>query len=887
MSVLGTEREDTAMQKQCPVVRGRRPAVADTVWKGMFALCCLFGTSALQAESPHPAADQAGRRRIALADGWWIKQLDNNRPDVTALARESASPDKAWLSARMPAQVHDVLLSHGLIADPHVGKNAAGCAWVGEKDWAYVCRFPTPARIRSSAILRFEGLDTLADAYLNGAAIGHFENMFREYAVEVKDRLAPPGQQNTLVIVFSSPLRFMRAARLSPTDPKFSGHLSLRKCHSDFGSYLGAAPHAVKVGVYRDVVLDVPERSWIDDVWVRSELSSNFRSATVRVRVETAGDEAPVRWVLTDPSNGKVSSGEKNSVSTQTDFEIPIEEPKLWWPRMHGAQNLYTLEISLNDGERVLDQRRTRFGIREVKPVLVDPATSEKRFRFDINGQPIFLRGGDWVPLEGATHVWQPERAKRLLDLAEHGNMNILRIWGEGEIPPQSFYEDCDCRGICLWQDFMFGYYEHRKDDAVFLENCRAEIEGMIRRLRNHPSLLLWVGGNEQYLWSSTTNVPAAKREIFERMMPEACKRLDPGRLFHASSPYGGPTGNWPLEGDWHDYTTINFAPAASVPLFGSEVLRASVPSLKSMRRFLSEEELWPKGFDPAIRRPGQPAWPPAWAYHSTGIATWDRIGAIQEFCDPATAEELIRVIGTAHGEYLRERVERQRRGVPDGAPTGNRRCWGNIVWRLNDSWPMIYSSVIDYYLEPKIAYRFLRRAYEPVLVSFERTADKMCVWVVNDSAQPVAGKLVVERLGFNGGNHGTLNAEVAVKPGEARRCIDLTPLGEISLRSEFLRATYCGRDVTYLLIGERYLHLPQARLTVHKNKDGIEISTDVFARQVTIQCDGASSAVFEDNCFDLAPRQQRTIRIVNAADGRNLTVRAVNAEPVTIPWKH
>lgn len=145
--------------------------------------------------------------------------------------------------------------------------------------------------------------------------------------------------------------------------------------------------------------------------------------------------------------------------------------------------------------------------------------------------------------------------------------------------------------------------------------------------------------------------------------------------------------------------------PQASVPLFGSEALRVSAPSAASIRRFLTEEELWPRGFSPAVRKPGQPAWPPAWTCHSTGIATSDRVGAIKEYCDPGSAEDLIRVIGTAHGEYLRDRVERERRGAPDGLPDGTRRCWGNIVWRLNDSWPMIHSSVIDYYLGPKIAY--------------------------------------------------------------------------------------------------------------------------------------------------------------------------------------
>jgi len=846
-------------------------------------LMLAFGLSAMAAGS----GDTVLRRQVPLRDGWLVRQLDTDKADVTALAREAISPDKSWMPARVPAQVHELLLAQGLIPDPHVGNNAAASAWVGEKDWAYLCRFPTPDRIGGPVFLRFEGLDTLAAVYLNGAALGHFDDMFREYAVEVKNCLAPAGQQNTLIIVFSSPLRFMRAARVPPSGPDSMEHKSLRKCHSDFSSYLGAVPHAVKVGVFRDVVLDVPAQSWIEDVWVRTELSRDFRSASVRVHVESAGENAAVQWTLSDPSDRQVRSGRAVVSSGAAAFEIPVSEPKLWWPRMHGPQNLYTLEVSLRAGQQFLDRSRTRFGIRDVKPVLTDPATGERRFRFDINGQPIFLRGGDWVPVEGLTHVWKPERARRLLDLAELGNMNILRIWGEGVLPPASFYEECDRRGVCLWQDFMFGFYDHAKGDSGFLDNCRAEIEDALRRLRNHPSVLLWCGGNEQYLWTSTTNVPEAKREIFEQLMPEACQRLDPTRLFHPSSPYGsGPTGNGPLEGDWHDYTTINFSPGASVPLFGSEVLRVSAPSLSSMRRFLSEDELWPAGFSPAIRKPGQPAWPPAWTYHSTGIATWDRIGPIQDYCDPASAEDLIRVLGTAHGEYLRERIERERRGVPDGAPAGNRRCWGNIVWRFNDAWPMIYSSVVDYYLEPKIAFYFMRRAYEPVLVSFERTPDKIYVWVINDSPEPLAGTLAVERLGFDGEVRGKLQAAVTVKPGEALRALDTTELGEISLRSEFLHATFTGHDATCLLIGERYLHLPQAHLRVRQENDRIEITSDAFARQVTLQFDGVTGAVFEDNFFDLVPGQKRRLSVVNAAGGTQLAVHALNAEPLTIPWK-
>jgi len=825
-------------------------------------------------------AQAADRKRVVLKEGWYVRQLDTDRLEIDELLKTLESRNESWMKATMPAQVHDVLFAHDLIADPHVGKNAAACAWVGEKDWAYVCRFPTPGNIFGPALLRFEGLDTLANAYLNGVAIGHFENMFREYAMEVKGHLAPAGRENTLVIIFSSPLRFLRGAKSPPDDPGFTKHKSLRKSHCDFGSYIGASPHSVKVGVYRDVVLDLPDRAWIEDVCIQPKLSPDLRSANVHVHVETMGDKATLHWVLIDPSGREENSGECAD-ARDTDFEIPVRHPQLWWPRMHGQQNLYSLDVSLHAGGRVLDQRRTTFGIREVRPVLSDPATGEKRFRFDINGRPIFLRGGDWVPVDGATHVWQPQRATLLLDLAEHGNMNVLRIWGEGELPPQSFYDECDRRGICIWQDFMFGYYDHREGDTEFLDNCQAEIEQTIRRLRNHPSILLWVGGNEQYLWSSTTDVPNAKREIFERIMPDACRRLDPTRLFHTSSPYGGPTGNWPLEGDWHDYTTINFAPEASVPLFGSEVLRTSVPSLRSMRRFLSEEDLWPKGFDPAIRKPGQPAWPPAWTYHSTGIGTWDRIGAVQEYCDPASAEDLIRVIGMAHGEYLRDRVERERRGVPDGAPDGNRRCWGNIVWRLNDAWPMIYSSVIDYYLEPKIAYYFLRRAYEPVLVSFEETQDRICVWVINDSPEPVAGTLVVQRLGFDGKMLGKLQVDMAIDPGQSKRCATTTELGEISLRTQFLQASFAGREASLVLIGERYLHLPKAKLPAKIIENEIVITSDVFAKCVSLEMEDTVGAVFEDNFFDVRPGQTRAVRVIDPAGGHTIIVKALNADPV------
>src|SRR5262249_27098126 len=161
-------------------------------------------------------------------------------------------------------------------------------------------------------------------------------------------------------------------------------------------------------------------------------------------------------------------------------------------------------------------------------------------------------------------------------------------------------------------------------------------------------------------------------------------------------------------------------------------------------------------------------------------------------------------------------------------------------------------------YLEPKIAYYFLRRAYEPVLVSFERTPDRINLWVINDSPQPVSGTLVLQRLDFAGKVLGQLRAEISVAVGEAKRCLNTTALGEVTLPTEFLPETFNGPESTRLLIGERYLPLPPAHISAHLVGDHVEIVTDTFARQVTLEFNDTTGAVFEDNFFDLVAQKQR-----------------------------
>jgi beta-mannosidase len=821
------------------------------------------------------------RSETILSENWRLKSLEPGQAGQE-LAGRLAAPDEQWLAARMPAQVHDVLLAHGQIPDPHIGRNAAQCAWVADRDWAYLCRFPSPHGAGGPIRLKFEGLDTLAEAFLNGLALGRFENMFRHYVVDVSQALRPPGQENTLLVIFRSVTGYLDRLQQLPEHAGLIGKTQYIRKAGDFGSYLGARPSFIKVGIYADVVLEALDAAWLEDVWVRPVLADDRRSATVHVRAQAGGAGAELCWRLLDPQGREIAHG-RTGIRGEAALQIEVANPQLWWPWTHGRPDLYRLEVQLEHAGRTADQRTVALGVRQVTPVLTDPRTGEARFRFDINGQPIFLLGGDWIQVEGMTHCWDPRRACRLLDMAQQARMNVLRVWGGGYMPPGGFYDECDRRGILIWQDFMFGYNMPPAGLPEFDANCRAEITDIVRRLRNHPCILLWCGGNENHMgWNHAHGgMPTIGRELFEGLMPEVVSRLDGGRFYHPSSPFGGPIPNWPLEGDWHDYSTLSFTPGASVPTFASEIGRVSAPGITSMRKFLTAQELWPAGHDASIRQPGQSCWPEMWQYRSVD-GSWDKIGPIEEFCEPSSAEDLIRVLGTAHGQYLQRRVERQRRGVPDGQPEAPRRCWGNIVWRLNDCWPILYWSVIDYYLQPKIAYYFLRRAYQPVLVSFERTADAIFVWVTNDSTQPVSGELVLERRRFGGSLKGSLGTPVRLEAGQSRRCLDAAPLGPISLRHEYLLARLGELQATLLLIGERYLRLPAAQLSASAEQGVLHVSTSAFARQVQIVPQADVEGFFEDNFFDLPAKEARTIRILDCPAPR-LTVRAVNAPPVEV----
>jgi len=827
---------------------------------------------------------QAQKRiQIDLNTDWTVTSLepDESMPDFNV-----DNSNGTYYKGNMPKQVQEFIYEKGELPDPAVENNAQKWVPVFQKDWVYVKQFKTPDW-NGQVNLCFDGLDTEVDVFLNNKKIANCNNMHRRWSIPITSKLFPENQMNTLMLRFYPPQKAIeRFTAKYPDYPiKSNKYKFIRKTGSDFSSYLGAKPNFLKTGIYDDVYLDILPDVYLGDVHVKSELKEDYSLAQISVDTDIENYKGQlIRYQVFDPSGIQISKGTSNNKA----FSVDINKPELWFPMNYGSQPMYKMLVELLDDNTLLDKKEIDFGIREIEIVQKDKKTGEARFAVSVNGEIIFMNGACWAPLHGFTHVWNEERADKLLGMMKLGNMNFLRIWGEGSIPGKSLFDFCDQNGIVIMMDFMTSHpIEHPIFDDEFSQNMSLEIVDVIKRLRNHSCIAFWSGGNEHYLAHQSNlgdNTKPLGRELFQKIMPDLVKKYDTQRYFHPSSPWGGDNwinGNYPLEGDYHDYSTIRFQPLSSVPLFTTEVCMVSPYSLHNMKKHMSEEDVWPENFRFSVDKPGKKAWPAGWEKHSIGSA-WEKIGRIQDYCDIQTAEDGCRVLGLAHGQYLKERYERQRRGVPDGETDGNRRSWGAAVWRLNDTWPMIYMSVIDYYLEPKIPYYFLKRACEPVLISFEQSDDNVSVWVVNDTPHVLTDSLIVELKSFDGNTKKRIKRAIHLEASESKRVTDLThEFYEILKRRDFLFAQMGKNSKTHLLWPEKYLRLKSGKISAQFKNEELILRSDYFIKDVALNISETSGAIFSDNYFNLVPGEAKKIKIINSAGGNQLQIKGLNSDVI------
>lgn len=799
---------------------------------------------------------------IRLEQGWQMRMFDCGEAQgweelKSAFVPSLENVQRVYEVKHFPAQVHDVLLACGIIKNPNIrGRNQD--LWIDGQDWAYCCSFS--AKAGECTRLRLEGVDTFADVWLNGYQIGSCANAFLEYEFDVTGQIRT---ENTLIIYFHSAKRMVEKIRLPK---KYEGKVPAisvaRIFRSGFHEYCGPVPSLIRCGLYGDVWCRQSEEALITDVSVDVRLTEDLRRGTVEIQAAFAGNLAGAKWqaILSGPDHREVYRQEMAVQESANGMRFVVEEPVLWWPWTHGEASVYTVELTCSGSEEKI---KKQIGFRRI----------EQRGELDfwINGRPIKLWGVNLAHPDTLTNCYDEERMGRLLDLARLANCNTLRIWGESEKYPEAFYEECDRRGILLWQDFYLCCSMYL-EEPEFLEACGQEARQMVRRLKAHPSILLWCGGNELFLARDYGHPgeycfgEKCVREVF----PAVCEEEDPERYYHVSSPCGGGWANDPSAGDTHGYTHLWFVPGRKFPVFLSENCRVSTPPLITMERMMEPEELWPENSRVGVTRRNRLEWPESWNAHTTNEC-WRKLGPVEHYPEAQNVEELIYRIGAAHAEYIHEQVCRFRRGYSGESTEGVRKTRGHLLWKFNNNSNIISYGVVDYFLEPGYAFYELKRCYAPFLVSCE-LGDRGYVWITNDTAQYVEGRLEVTLFHLQQ-NRVTdrFCRKFAVQPDASCPVCSLDPFGQFRKENIVCVKAYDEED---RMIGmclesceiERRMEYPSdTGIAIIQEGQEIVVTSRAYARCVMLTGEDEGDRfgwIFEDNYFDLLPGHEKRVRV-------------------------
>lgn len=795
--------------------------------------------------------------------------------------------DTLWSDAKVPGTIHQDLINHNRIPNPFYGMNEEAVQWVENEDWMYRTSFVvTEEQLnRDAAVLELDGLDTYADVFLNGALILRSDNMFVGHKVSVKSVLRKG--ENRLLIRFRSAVK--EALPQWETNgfdyPADNDHSSKR-----VSIYTRKAPYSygwdwgirlATCGIWRPVRLVFSDVARIEDYYVR-QASVSASKADVDNRLEiTNVTSQPVSALLKVAYH--YTANDTKEVQKQIELRpgentvslpVMIDNPHLWMPNGCGEPLLYKFTASVSvDGVEVASQER-QVGLRSIRVVMEDDEHG-KSFYFEVNGHPMFAKGANFIPDDALLPNVTPERYKRILEDVKAANMNMLRVWGGGIYEDDKFYDEADRNGILIWQDFLFACttYPH---DPLFLKRVEAEAEYNIKRLRGHASLAMWCGNNEIYEgvrywgWKNKYTAEAFAEMnrgydvLFRQLLPDMVKRFDSDRFYMHGSPY---EANWGRPESWKIADSHNWGTwygrkpfesfDSEIPRFMSEYGFQAFPEMKTIRTFAEEKDF---ELESPVMNAHQKA--------TIGNALIKQTMGLY-YKVPVKFEDLVYVGLVLQGQGMRHGIEAHRRNRPY--------CMGSLFWQLNDSWPVVSWSSIDYYGNWKAMQYQSQRAFAPVLINAIKEGDDLCVYLISDELQDRDDvRLTVELMDFDGKSHGkwTQNGKLTANTSMLflkKRVDEL--LSKQDAATSFLRFTLKAKngaalaDEVFYFAYPKDQKLPEARIetSVKKRGEAIEMTlkTDKLARDIFIEVP-VQGVRFSDNFFDLLPGQRKKITITS-----------------------
>ncbi len=628
--------------------------------------------------------------------------------------------------ASVPTSVYTVLAANGRIPEPYWKDNEDLVRDVVNDDFLYSCTFDGDPELFSQdqVLLRFDGIDTIADIYLNGVLLGRTFNMHRIWEFAPGSCLKP--KSNKLEVLLHSPLKAAdHAFAQCPTrgtEDAWEGFSHIRKAHYMYGWDWGA--HLPDAGIFRGVSILGISQARIDSVYIRQVHEESKVTLHLALSLNSAGEWSTersleeLRVLEKDPSytyQVTVTAPDGSSFTLENAPEsIQIPDPQLWWPNGLGSQPLYQISVDLLYKGKILDTWCRKIGLRTLT-MCVEKDSWGSSFAHMVNGVKYFAMGGDYIPEEHLLGRISSKKRKQLLADAKLANFNTIRVWGGGYYPDDEFFDLCDQLGLVVWEDFMFAcsVYELTPE---FEDNIVHEFADNIKRIRHHASLGLWCGNNEMESFvkeGEWVSKPSEVRDylfMYERIIPQVLKKYDPETFYWPSSPSSGGSFDDPQDpnrGDVHFWQVWHGnKPFSEYRKYGfrylSEFGFQSFPSVKTVEEGISDD-------------------PQDWNIFSYVMEKHQRNNAAngkimnylqQTYKYPYDFSSLVYASQLLQADAIRYGVEHFRR---------NRgRCMGAVYWQFNDCWPVTSWSSIDYYGRWKALHYYAKRFFAPVMISCE-----------------------------------------------------------------------------------------------------------------------------------------------------------------------
>ena len=661
--------------------------------------------------------------------------------------------DNKIIPSQVPGDITIDFYKAGLIKDPYIAENYKDAEWIGRKDYTYQCQFEADDELLKfdSIVVKFKGVDLFSTIKLNGHELGKTKNAFLLYTFDIKSYLRIG--QNILTVEMTSTLNAMDKIDTTGYSSIFNmPRIFVRKPQCHFG--WDWAPKICAYGIIDEVYIEAKNKYQINDVFVVSDNKGN-----ARFNIELNYDNKD----LNGPNGTIIKKGEPDDNDTlrlyvaktpfKEDYEIidiammgvknfigyQNKNYHLWWPTGYGKQPLYNYKVELVRGNKVVDVYKGRFAYRTIKILEEPKALDMIGMDFYINDTKIYLKGSNWVPPECFTGCMQDDKYRQLIKLAKNMNANILRVWGGGAYEKDIFFDICDEEGILTWQDVALACADIPEENKEFLDNILEEVIYQVKRLRNHPSLIYWCGGNEKT--GCYGNCITHGDFLVNYTLYGIFQHYDGTRPYRRQSPHSfTDIGNNPTSGDSHygNFENILFSGmdtyrekiAARVTPFVSECAVMGPSSEETLRKIFPKDHIWPMDEmwkDRFMENPYGTSpldFPHREMFYAEGL--YGKTKGLTDFVIKAMA---------AQAEALRAECEYSR---AHNAVTG-----AFLNWMFDDIWPSGTWSTIDYYLEPKHGYYQLRKSFAPQLVSFYQDNNgKTHLFANNQSLEKMKGQI-------------------------------------------------------------------------------------------------------------------------------------------------